>query len=1102
MSSSLKRKSLDNDSDHTATKRPNTSNSLGLKFKPSTSTAQPVAAPVTSCHWSVQWRKPQYKKNKSWESDGVLSIEGLTCCLWDTDGKEIARAKTTISSFNIGDELFIGGKDVLLDSPISEREFLAGTCFGTGSMPIAKSGRIELVPVPLLQTSHSSRTLMSSKPSTAFSAPFKPVSTSTKPPLAETTKTNLTGLLDELDNDLEAECSYWTVNWRKPQTKKHKTWDGDGILAQEGLKITLFNEAKKVIGSGTWNGDRLRSGTNLHVGGKEVELGDEISKDDYDGDNMDLQHSTHDPVPQSRFQATVAAHKFVPPAHSIKIKPKEGIAASSFYASVAPASRNLAAGVPRHDPKAQGAIVMKEPSAVHQAKYNKKKLPVIPVVIDPFLGKHLRPHQIEGVKFMYESVMGLRKHEGNGCILADEMGLGKTLQTIALLWTVMQQNPYGGGGPIVGKAIVVCPVSLVNNWRKEIRKWLGPDRLPVFMGDKDKTRIKQFVNAKKERVLIIGYEKLLTVIQGLRSCQPPIGLIICDEGHRLKSANNKTSKMFDVLSTNRRIILSGTPIQNDLGEFHAMADFCNPGLLDNYKTFSRIYEAPIVKSRAPGCTEKNRELGTARMDQLLEISKSFVLRRTADILENYLPPKHEYVVFVRPTALQLRMFSAILNPAVVDDVVQHMTKSLPLINTLTKVCNSPILLKKHDDIPFAAAAPESRNVASNIQAALALLPSGAALEDISLSGKLTLLGRLLRALRKHTDEKCVIVSNYTSTLNIIQKYCEREKYTYLRLDGSTKVDKRQEHVDDFNRASQSGRFVFLLSTKAGGVGLNLIGASRLVLIDSDWNPAHDLQAMARIHRDGQKKPVFIYRLVTAGTIDEKIFQRQVTKTGLSDSLMGSTSLENGNKSGKDGFTAGQLKDLFTINNRTTCHTHELLECDCEERRKWSDSEANACEMDDNDQEPESDDKIEKGFVVASDIDTEKQEKKIRKKKRGDLAALEDWSHVDCLQSSAQEYIKDALLQRLLHDPKSSSINGADSEPEVDVCSDDDSIQHGASMLGSRKKASSSDSMQDLPGGTITFIFERKTKQADEPVIEEDELTTPIEDVTRASIGWT
>ncbi|KAG8905609.1 helicase, partial [Tulasnella sp. 417] len=447
----------------------------------------------------------------------------------------------------------------------------------------------------------------------------------------------------------------------------------------------------------------------------------------------------------------------------------------------------------------------------------------------------------------------------------------------------------------------------------------------------------------------------MTVAADLKYCHPPIGLIICDEGHRLKSATTKTTKMFEHLTTKRRVILSGTPIQNDLKEFHAMVDFCNPGLLDEYKAFQKIFENPIVKSRAPNCREDIRTLGIARSDQLQEISKSFMLRRTADILSNYLPPKHEYVVFVKPTALQLSIFDAILKPEVVDDVVHgSMAKSLALIQLLTKVCNSPYLLKKLEGSAAQASPPP------NVKAALSLLPPSAGPEDFSLSGKLTFLGKLLDSIRNETEEKVVLVSNYTATLDVIEKFCTRKKYSYFRLDGTTKVDQRQSSVDEFNRSSQKGRFLFLLSTKAGGVGLNLIGASRLVLIDSDWNPAHDLQAMARIHRDGQKRPVFIYRLVTAGSIDEKIFQRQVTKIGLSDSLMATQAAETSDKASMDDFTPSQLKDLFTVNTRTACHTHELLECDCmthfekeqQERRAREEASLERLDLEDN---PFSDD---------------------------------------------------------------------------------------------------------------------------------------------------
>ncbi|KAG8908022.1 helicase [Tulasnella sp. 403] len=954
-------------------------------------------------------------------------------------------------SFSSGDEFIIGDKEVQLDFAIPSADYLSGKCFGRNAGVVSPPPRLDAnvtstkwkPPIP--------------KASSNLSAPFKHPSTISKPfkpPLTEKQPKEVIVIDDDQPStfkDLKSEKSFWTVNWRKQTMKVHKTWEGDGILAQEGLKLTLFNEKRRMMGSETWNGAPLRSGTNLTIGGKEVELGYEISEDDYNSPEFD---PANPPVPSSRlYNETVSKpHKFVTPISKTS-RPQWATSLST---------KPVSKGQPLYDPNAPDAIVMKDPSPSHQAKHNKKNLPVVKVVIDPLLGQRLRPHQIEGVKFMYESITGMRKHEGNGCILADEMGLGKTLQTITLIWTVLKQNPYSGNGPLVGKVMIVCPVSLVNNWRKEFIKWLGRDRVGVFIGDKDKAKIKQFTNSKIHNVLIIGYEKLRGVIGDLAYCNPPIGLIVCDEGHRLKSANNKTTKMFEALRTKRRIILSGTPIQNDLGEFHAMTDFCNPGLLDDYKTFNRIFETPIVKSRSPDCSEQTRVLGTARSEQLLEISKSFVLRRTADILNNYLPPKHEYVVFVRPTDLQISVFNAILKPDAVDSAVHGSTaKSLALIQRLGKVCNSPALLKRDKS--------KGQDVPANIQAGIDILPANTKEDNFELSGKLIFLARFLEMLRQRTDEKCIVVSNFTATLNIIEALCQARKYTSLRLDGSTDVKKRQEYVDEFNKSSQRSRFIFLLSSKAGGVGLNLIGASRLVLFDGDWNPAHDLQAMARIHRDGQKRPVFIYRLVTAGTIDEKIFQRQVTKMGLSDSLLAQATSDTNGKSSKDDFTPSQLKDLFTVNFRTACHTHELLECGCEERRRKDlDPDAEDVDISKPDDDNESDDELPKGFVVATELNPEKQERKLRKQKKTGLASLQDWVHVNCLEDSPQEYIQDTLLQRLLHSP-GKDVKQRQEDSDEDVFDEDVDVN-----TSSKSRAVD---VHRLPGGTMTFLFEKKSKNA-------------------------
>lgn len=272
----------------------------------------------------------------------------------------------------------------------------------------------------------------------------------------------------------------------------------------------------------------------------------------------------------------------------------------------------------------------------------------------------------------------------------------------------------------------------------------------------------------------------------------------------------------------------------------------------------------------------------------------------------------EYVIYCRPTPGQLDVYRSILDSSAFNRCLGSADASLLLITVLKKLCNTPGLLKSEQD----------KEQSENTRALLAgvsqrLLASKMA----SSSGKLRVLDRLLGALKAHTDEKIVLVSNYTSTLDVLQNLLSSRGLSWLRLDGSTPADKRQGLVDKFNRVDSDVAFAFLLSAKSGGAGINLIGASRLVLFDLDWNPATDAQAMARIHRDGQRRPVMVYRMLTTGCFDEKIFQRQLTKQGLADSVMD-------NKSGSAAFTLSELKDLFSLHENTECQTHDLLGCPC------------------------------------------------------------------------------------------------------------------------------------------------------------------------------
>ncbi|KAF9045835.1 hypothetical protein BDZ89DRAFT_1155511 [Hymenopellis radicata] len=976
--------------------------------------------PGSEQYWMVQWRNHQTKKHKTWEGDGVLVIEGSRATLYASDGKPLgsAAAPQTVEE---GFECGFAGKDICLECETTKAEYLSGRCFGHAS-----SG--PSVPDSTPSTSKSYAPLkVSAAPrvSSSFHAPsMKPSAPKRGIPLEEVGLFSALPTSNQIKENIEIK-SYWSANWRKVSKNGKGSWDGDAFVMHNNKVVTLISDTGKSIGTSAWKGTPLQRDDKLYFGSKEVQLVDQVKP-------SALPVDTGEPDPPEDevviVDDTPSVKKFATPLNT------NGVAPAAFYGIAKKASG------PLHDPNAKGAIVMKAPTEEHIKKWNRKNRPVVPVVLDPVIAQKLRPHQVEGVKFMYESIMGLRKHEGQGCILADEMGLGKTLQTICLVWTLLKQNPYGGNVPSVEKVLIACPVSLINNWKNEFHKWLGKDRIGISVCDKDKRAIHGFMNSKAQKVLIIGYERLRTVMDLLTSCIPPIGLIICDEGHRLKSGSNKTTQMFSALRTPRRILLSGTPIQNDLSEFHAMADFCNPGLLDDYSVFKRVYETPILKSRAPDCTDKEKEMGESRSAQLMTIAKSFVLRREATILGNYLPPKHEYVVFITPTSVQLSIFAKILHPDKLEALIHGSTAdSLALINLLTKISNSPILLKATADKAKTDGKSEGLKNTS-VREALSLIPDGARIEDMSLSGKLTVLSRLLAHIKTHTEEKCVIVSHYTSTLNILEAFCQKQHYSYHRLDGSTPPAKRQ----------RTSGFIFLLSSKAGGVGINLIGGSRLVLVDSDWNPSHDLQAMARCHRDGQKRPVFIYRFLTAGTIDEKIFQRQITKLGLSNSLMGSST----GSSKKDSFTRKDLRDIFRIQPDTSCNTHELLECPCD---NIPGSQSLPTEVDDS-SDGDSDSE-QSGFVVASQVNPKKlnkQEKEYIRAKKEALAALGQWKHVNACS------------------PKRMMTENLRGKSLLDALDLDNISGYGGIRT-----------VRDVPGGSVSFLFEKSTEDpAPVEVVEE------------------
>ncbi|KAK9808913.1 hypothetical protein WJX72_006358 [[Myrmecia] bisecta] len=558
-----------------------------------------------------------------------------------------------------------------------------------------------------------------------------------------------------------------------------------------------------------------------------------------------------------------------------------------------------------------------------------------PVAVDPMLTKWLRPHQREGVQFMFECVCGLREYEGQGCILADDMGLGKTLQGITLLWTLLKSgHELLGGEPIAKRIIIVCPTSLVSNWDSECDKWLKGrvKTLPLCESSRDDViqSVSQFLSPRNPyQVLIVSYETFrlhAAKFTGEHACD----LLICDEAHRLKNDQTLTNKALDSLDCKRRVLLSGTPMQNHLDEFYAMVSFCNPNVLGSPSAFRREFEGPILAGREPDATAEVAELGAERSSELSAIVNQFILRRTNALLSAHLPPKVVEVVCCKMTELQRSLYCHFLasNAAAKLLTGKKAARVLSAITALKKLCNHPKLIYDVINAPFN----QGGGGVDGFEDCGQFFPPGLfddgrpgrgsmPLGWEALSGKFCVLAKMLAKLRADTDDRIVIVSNYTQTLDLFAQLCRERQYPFLRLDGTTTITKRQKLVKQFNDLEQR-QFVFLLSSKAGGCGLNLVGGNRLVLFDPDWNPANDKQAAARVWRDGQMKRVYVYRFLTTGTIEEKVYQRQLSKEGL-QSVVNKTD-EAGGAGGSNMMSTEELRDLFTLRPDTLSDTFDSM----------------------------------------------------------------------------------------------------------------------------------------------------------------------------------
>ena len=479
--------------------------------------------------------------------------------------------------------------------------------------------------------------------------------------------------------------------------------------------------------------------------------------------------------------------------------------------------------------------------------------------------RKLRAHQREGVKFMYNCVMGKTRGGENdefmssGCVLADAMGLGKTLQAISLVYALMKQSPHPQ--KVAKKTIIVTPSTLVKNWVKEIKYWLSLERLSaLWISEKKKSetvsKLNDFVHGLVHHVLVISYEQLRQHIALLSTL--PLGLLICDEGHRIKNTAAKTTQALMQLNCKRRIILSGTPYQNNMAEFYTVMDFVNPGALGTYPHFRSTYETPLHSAKTSH--ERKQELAK----RLFQITTPFILRRSLDVLEEYLPRKTERVLFLQPSALQREWYAKYVHSDSVNALLESLEglgSALAAITTLKKLCNHPALLHQQTTTPVRKSRVSTHEDEDDVEddesdqsfqltttqfehyfAAVNKCTdkSSNALDDTTTkvvmeelvphSSKFVVLTSLLTTLRtKH--EKIVIASNYTKvsaicstihtdtchlqTLDLIESLCRALHITFRRLDGSTDITIRQSLVDQFQTDKSIGECVCVCDAFSG-----------------------------------------------------------------------------------------------------------------------------------------------------------------------------------------------------------------------------------------------------------------------------------------------